>query len=167
MTSSSSLNTQEAINLNVGPSAMPEVWRPYFLSPNGPITVTDSLILNGVTVTAVAAGLCTPGDGKVLARRTDPQIINDSMAFTIQCVASVSNMGQHLYVRNHEVKALCSQVTILQRLLKENKKKVGEFKEENKRLKKLVDSISLKVSIPINWLINNTYVILMITIILK
>uniref|UniRef100_A0A2N9FB94 Uncharacterized protein n=1 Tax=Fagus sylvatica TaxID=28930 RepID=A0A2N9FB94_FAGSY len=42
--------------------------------------------------------------------------------------------------RNHEVRALRSQVTILQRLLKENKKKVGEFKEENKRLKKLVDS---------------------------
>jgi uncharacterized membrane-anchored protein YhcB (DUF1043 family) len=49
-------------------------------------------------------------------------------------------MGQRLHVRNHEVRALRSQVTILQRLLKENKKKVGEFKEENKRLKKLVDS---------------------------
>jgi chromosome segregation ATPase len=62
------------------------------------------------------------------------------MSLTIQCVASVSNMGQRLHVRNHEVQALRSQVTILQRLLKENKKKVGEFKEENKRLKKLVDS---------------------------
>jgi hypothetical protein len=35
---------------------------------------------------------------------------------------------------------LHSQVTILQRLLKNNKKKVGEFKEENKGLKNLVDS---------------------------
>jgi archaellum component FlaC len=49
-------------------------------------------------------------------------------------------MGRRLHVRNHEVRALRSQVTILQRLLQENKKKVGEFKEENKRLKKLVDS---------------------------
>uniref|UniRef100_A0A2N9IY46 Uncharacterized protein n=1 Tax=Fagus sylvatica TaxID=28930 RepID=A0A2N9IY46_FAGSY len=49
-------------------------------------------------------------------------------------------MGRCLHVSNHEVKALCSQVTILQRLLKENKKKVGEVKEENKRLKMLVDS---------------------------
>jgi hypothetical protein len=97
-------------------------------------------MLNGVTATAVAAGLCTLEDGKVLARRTDPQIINDSMALTIQCVASVSNMGCRLHVRNHEVKALRSQVTILQRLLKESKKKVGEVKEENKRLKALVDS---------------------------
>uniref|UniRef100_A0A2N9IIA2 Uncharacterized protein n=1 Tax=Fagus sylvatica TaxID=28930 RepID=A0A2N9IIA2_FAGSY len=120
MTSSSSLNTQEAINLNVAPSAMPEVLRPYFLSPNSPVTVTDSVIINGVIAIAVAVGLCTPEDGK--------------------CVASISNMGRRLHVRNHEVRALRSQVTILQRLLKENKKKVGEFKEENKRLKKLVDS---------------------------
>ena len=62
------------------------------------------------------------------------------MALTIQCVVSVSNMGRHLHVRNHEVQALRSQVTILQRLLKDNKKKVGELKEENKKLKKLVDS---------------------------
>uniref|UniRef100_A0A2N9G9Z4 Uncharacterized protein n=1 Tax=Fagus sylvatica TaxID=28930 RepID=A0A2N9G9Z4_FAGSY len=101
MASSSSLNTQEAINLNDvpsvmhAPSSMPKVWRLYFLSPNGLVTVTDSVILNGVTATAVAAGLCTPEGWKV---------------------------------------------TILQRLLKENKKKVGEFKEENKRLKNLVDS---------------------------
>jgi gas vesicle protein len=97
-------------------------------------------MLNGVTATAVAAGLCTPEDGKVLVGRTDPQIINDSIALTIQCVASVSNIGRRLHVRNHEVRALRSQVTILQRLLKENKKRIREFKEENNRLKKLVDS---------------------------
>ena len=146
MVSSSSLNTQEEIDLNDAlsvmqvPTVMPEVWRPYFLSPNGLVSITDSVMLNGVTATAVAAGLCTPKDGKVLAGRTDPQIINDLMALTIQCVASVSNMGRRLHVRNHEVRVLRSQVTILQRLLKESKKKVGEVKEENKRLKMLVDS---------------------------
>jgi hypothetical protein len=140
MASSSSQNNHDAINLNAVPSAAPEVWRPYFLSPNGPVTVTDSVMLSGTTATAVAAGLLTPEDGRVLAERTDPQTINDSMALTIQCVASVSNMGRRLHVRNHEVRALRSQVTILQRLLKDNKKKVGELKEENKGLKKLVDS---------------------------
>jgi hypothetical protein len=146
MASSSSLSTQEGIDLNDTPSVMqvptaiPEVWRPYFLSPNGPVSVTDSVMLNGVTATAVAADLCTPEDAKVLAGRTDPQIINDSMTLTIQCVASVSNMGRRLHVRNHEVRALRSQVTILQKLLKESKKKVGEVKDENKRLKVLVDS---------------------------
>jgi uncharacterized membrane-anchored protein YhcB (DUF1043 family) len=49
-------------------------------------------------------------------------------------------MGHRLHVRSHEVRALQFQVTILQRLLKESKKKVGEVKEENKKLKLLVDS---------------------------
>ena len=44
-----------------------------------------------------------------------------------------------MHVRNHEIRALRSQVTILQQLLKDNKKKLGELKKENKRLKKLVD----------------------------
>ena len=90
------------------PSAAPEAWRPYFLSPNDPVTVIDSVMLSGTTATIVVAGLLTPKDGRVLARRTDPQTINDSMALTIQCVASVSNMGRRLHVRNHEVRALRS-----------------------------------------------------------
>uniref|UniRef100_A0A2N9HLQ8 Uncharacterized protein n=1 Tax=Fagus sylvatica TaxID=28930 RepID=A0A2N9HLQ8_FAGSY len=118
MAFSSSQNNHDAINLNVVPSAAPEVWRPYFLSPNGFVTVIDSVMLSGITVTAVAAGLLTPEDERVLAGRTDPQTINDSMTLTIQCVASVSNMGRRLHVRNHEVRVLRSQVTILQRLLK-------------------------------------------------
>ena len=140
MASSSSQNNHNAINLNAMPSVVLEVWRPYFLSPNGPVTVIDSMMLSGTTTTTVAAGLLTLEDGRVLAERIDPQTINDSMALTIQCVAFVSNMGRCLHVRNHEVRALRSQVTILQRLLKDNKKKVGELKEENKGLKKLVNS---------------------------
>uniref|UniRef100_A0A2N9EZE9 FAD-binding domain-containing protein n=1 Tax=Fagus sylvatica TaxID=28930 RepID=A0A2N9EZE9_FAGSY len=140
MTSSFSQNNHDAINLNVVPSAAPEVWRPYFLSLNSPVTVTYSVMLSGTTATVVAAGLLIPEDGRILVGRIDPQTINGSMALIIQCVASVSNMGRRLHVRNHEVRALRSQVTILQRLLKDNKKKVGELKEENKRLKKLVDS---------------------------
>uniref|UniRef100_A0A2N9H5R1 Uncharacterized protein n=1 Tax=Fagus sylvatica TaxID=28930 RepID=A0A2N9H5R1_FAGSY len=154
MASSSSQNNYDAINLNVVPSATPEVWRPYFLSPNNPVTGTDSVMLSGTTTTAtaVAAGLFSPEDGRVLVERTvslkvdiwvtrtNPQTINDSMALIIQCVASVSNMGRRLHVRNHEVRVLHSQVTILQWLLKDNKKKVVELKEENKELKKLVDS---------------------------
>ena len=140
MASSFSQNNHDVINLNAMPSAAPEVWRPYFLSPNGPVMVTNSVMLSGTTATAVAAGIFTPEDGRVLVRRTDPQTINDSMTLTIQCVASVSNMGWRLHVRNHEVRVLRSQVTILQQFLKDNEKKVGQLKEENKWLKKLVDS---------------------------
>ena len=139
MASSSSQNNHDAINLNVVLSAVPEVWRPYFLSLNGLVTVTNSVILSDTTTTAVATGFLTPEDGRILTERTDPQTINNLMALTIQCVAFVSNMRWLLHVRNHEVRALHSQVTILQQLLKDNKKKVGELKEENKWLKKLVD----------------------------
>ena len=72
MTFSSSQNNYDAINLNVAPSAAPEVWHPYFLSPNGPITVTDFVMLSGTTATAVAAGLFTLEDGRVLAEMIDP-----------------------------------------------------------------------------------------------
>ena len=108
MASSSSQNNYDAIDPNAAPSAALDVWRPYFLSLNGPITVTDSVMLSGITATAVVAGLFIPEDGRVLAERTDPQTINDSMALTIQCVASVSNMGRRLHVRNHEVRTLHS-----------------------------------------------------------
>jgi hypothetical protein len=36
------------------------------------------------------------------------QTINDSMTLTIQCVASVFNMGRRLHVINHEARALRS-----------------------------------------------------------
>jgi hypothetical protein len=78
MASSSSQNNYDAIDLNVAPSAVPEVWRPYFLSPNGPVTITDSMMLSGTTATAVTVGLFTLEDERVLAERTDPQTINDS-----------------------------------------------------------------------------------------
>ena len=140
MASSSSQNNYNAFNLNAVPSAEPEVWRPYFLSPNGPVTVIYSMKLSGTIAIVVAAGLLTPEDERVLAGRTDPQTINDSMALNIQCVDSVSNIGRCLHVRNHEVRALRSQVTILQRLLKNNKKKLLELKQENKGLENLMDS---------------------------
>ena len=83
MTSSSSQNNHNAINLNDVPNAAPEVWRPYFLSPNSPVTIIDFVMLSGTTKTAVATVLLTPEDGRVLAGRTDLQTINDSMALTI------------------------------------------------------------------------------------
>uniref|UniRef100_A0A2N9HSV8 Uncharacterized protein n=1 Tax=Fagus sylvatica TaxID=28930 RepID=A0A2N9HSV8_FAGSY len=104
MASSSSQNKPETINLNDTPSVMPEVWRPYFLSINGPVSVTDSVMLNG------------------------------DDCHRSSCRSLYSRRMQ----RNLEVKALRSQVTILQRLLKESKKKSrggqgGEQKAEGAR----------------------------------
>jgi hypothetical protein len=83
MASSSSQKNYDTINLNAAPSAAPGVWHPYFISPNGPVTITDSVMLSGTTATAVAAGLFTSKDGRALTERTNPQIINDSMTLTI------------------------------------------------------------------------------------
>ena len=63
MALSFSQNNHNAFNLNVVPSIEPKVWRPYFLSPNGPVTVIDSVMLSGTTATAVAVGLLTLEDG--------------------------------------------------------------------------------------------------------
>ena len=65
MASSSSQNNNYAINLNVVPSTAPEVWRPYFLSPNGPVTVINSMMLSGPIVKTVAVDLLTLEDGRV------------------------------------------------------------------------------------------------------
>ena len=83
MASSSSQNNHDAINLNTVPSTALKVWRPYFLSSNGPVTVTNFMMLSGTTATTVAAGLLTLEDGRILAESIDPQTINDSMALTI------------------------------------------------------------------------------------
>ena len=81
------------------PNAQPEVWHhPSFQSQNGSITVNDSVMMNDTTTTVVAVGIINPQDEMLLADRTDTQAINDLLAFTIQCAASVSNMGRRLFV---------------------------------------------------------------------
>ena len=90
----SSTSSQNNFDLNVVPNAHPEVWHhPSFQSQNGSIIVNDSVMMNDTTTTVVAVGIINPRDEMLLANRTDAQAINDSLAFTIQCAASVSNMG--------------------------------------------------------------------------
>ena len=60
------------INLNVVPSVALEVWHPYFLFPNGLVTIIDSVMLSDTTATAGVAGLLTLEDGRILAERTEP-----------------------------------------------------------------------------------------------
>ena len=119
----SSTSSQNNFDLNVVPNAQPEVWHPSFQSQNGPITVNDSVMMSNITATAVAVGIINPRDEMLLADRTDAQAINDSLAFTIQCAAFVSNMGRRLHVRGREVRALSTQVSILKLLFKDSKRK--------------------------------------------
>jgi hypothetical protein len=90
MASSSSQNN---LDLNVVPEVQPEIWRPSFLSQKGPLMTNDSVMLDDAIAASVANGIITPRDEKLLADRSDAQAINDSMAFSIQSAASVTNMA--------------------------------------------------------------------------
>ena len=100
-----SSSSQNNFDLNVVPDAQPEIWSPSFILQNE----------------------------KLLANRTDAEVINDSMAFGIQDASSISNMARRLHVRGNEVQALKVQVLKLQQ-------KNKGLQRENKELKKLVDS---------------------------
>jgi uncharacterized protein YpuA (DUF1002 family) len=62
--------------------------------------------------------------------RSDTEAINDSMEFSIQ----------GLHVRGNEVQALRTQVLILQQLFIDFRRRNRGLQQENKELKKIVDS---------------------------
>lgn len=136
----SSSSSQNNIDLNVVPDVPPEIWRPSFLSQKGPLMTNDSVMLDDAIAASVAKGIITPRDEKLLADRTDAEAINDSMAFSIQGASSVSNMARRLHVRGNEVQVLRNQVLILQRLFIDFRRKNSSLQQENKELKKLVNS---------------------------
>ena len=130
MASSSSQNNFDP---NVVPNVQPEIWHPSFLSQKGPLMTNGSVMLDDDIAASVAKGIITLLDEKLLANRTDVEAINDSMALSIQCASSVSNMARRLHVRGNEVQELRTQVLSLQR-------RNRSLQQENKELKKLVDS---------------------------
>jgi hypothetical protein len=83
-----------------------------FVFDNCLITIHDSVILNNSIAMAVAKGLVTPRDQRLLADRSDANAVNNSFAFSIQGVASVSDMARHLSVKNEEMKILGNQIGV-------------------------------------------------------
>jgi hypothetical protein len=98
------------------------------------------VMLDDAIAASVAKGIITPRDEKLLADKSDAEAINDSMAFSIQDAASVSNMARRLHVRGNEVQALRIQVLILQRLFMDFRRRNRGLQQENRELKKIVDS---------------------------
>jgi hypothetical protein len=137
MASSSSQNN---FDLNAVPGVPPAIWRPLFLSQKGPLMTNDSVMLDDAVAASVAQGIMTPRDEKLLADRTDAQAINDSLAFSIQGASSVSNMARRLQVRGNEIQALKAQILTLQRMYMGFRRRNRVLQQENKRLKKVVDS---------------------------
>ncbi|CAN6725374.1 unnamed protein product [Malus baccata var. baccata] len=124
-------------DLNRGEEAAPpspdNIWRPSFISPTGLLTVGDSVMKNDMTVAVVARNLVTPRDNRLLARRSDELAVKESLALSVQCAGSVSNMAQRLYARTRHVESLVAEIQSL-------KQEIKGLKHENKELHKLAHS---------------------------
>ncbi|KAM1121766.1 hypothetical protein ACFX19_003458 [Malus domestica] len=121
-------------DLNLGEeAAMPSpdnIWRSSFISPTGPLTVGDSMMKNDMTAAVVARNLVTPKDNRLLSKRSDELAVKDSLALSVQCAGSVSNMAQRLFARTRQVESLAAKVMSL-------KQEIRRLKHENKQLHKL------------------------------
>ncbi|KAM1944091.1 hypothetical protein ACFX15_012347 [Malus domestica] len=84
-------------DLNLGEEvaapSLDNIWRPSFLSLTGPLTVGDSVMKNDMTVAVVAKNILTPKDNILLSKRSDELAVKDSLALSVQCAGSVSNMA--------------------------------------------------------------------------
>ncbi|KAM1863321.1 hypothetical protein ACFX14_003684 [Malus domestica] len=121
-------------DLNLGEevvlSSPDNIWRPSFISPTGPLTVGDSVMKNDMTAAMVAHNLVTPKDNRLLSRRSDELAVKESLALSVQCAGSVSNMAQRLFARTRQVESLAAEVMSL-------KQEIRKLKHENKQLHKL------------------------------
>ncbi|KAM2413478.1 hypothetical protein ACFX1X_000086 [Malus domestica] len=121
-------------DLNLGEEAVPpspdNIWRPSFISRTGPLTVGDSVMKNDMTAVVVARNFVTPKDNRLLSRRSDELAVKESLALSVQCAGSVSNMAQRLFARTRQVESLSAEVMSL-------KQEIRGLKHENKQLHKL------------------------------
>ncbi|KAM2546547.1 hypothetical protein TB1_017957 [Malus domestica] len=105
------------LNLNVGEdidmSSPDNIWHLSFLSPNGPLTVENSMMKNDTTASMVARNLLTQRDSKILSKRSDELAVHDSLALSVQCAGLVLNMGQRLLAQSRQVESLMAQVASL------------------------------------------------------
>ncbi|KAM1397150.1 hypothetical protein ACFX2I_014759 [Malus domestica] len=85
------------------------IWRPSFVSHTGPLTVGDSVMKNDMTAAVVARNLLTPKDNRLLFKRSDELAVKDSLALSVQCAGSVSNMAQRLFARTRQVESLAAE----------------------------------------------------------
>ncbi|KAM2458093.1 hypothetical protein ACFX1W_006923 [Malus domestica] len=122
-------------DLNLGEEAVSpspdNIWRPSFISLTGSFTVGESMMKNDMTAAVVARNLVTPKDNRLLAEQSDELAIKDSLALSVQCAGSVSNMAQRLFARTRQVESLAAEVMSL-------KQEIRGLKHENKQLYKLV-----------------------------
>ncbi|KAM1204251.1 hypothetical protein TB2_019725 [Malus domestica] len=64
---------------------------------------------NDMTAAMVARNLLTPKDNRLLSKRSNELAVKDSLALSVQCAGSVSNMAQRLFARTHQVESLAAE----------------------------------------------------------
>ncbi|KAM1677048.1 hypothetical protein FF1_037263 [Malus domestica] len=106
------------------------IWHLSFLSPTGPLTVRDSVMNNDMTAAVVARNLLNSKDNRLFSKRSDELVVKDSLALSVQCAGSVSNMTQCLFDRTRQVDLLAAEVISL-------KQEIRGLKHENKQLHRL------------------------------
>ncbi|KAM1743313.1 hypothetical protein ACFX12_013214 [Malus domestica] len=103
---------------------------------------------DATTATIVARNLITLRDNRILSRRSDELAVQDSQALSVQCTNSVSNMGQRLLVRTHQVELLTVEVAALNQ-------EIRQLKRENKELHVLANSYSLGMKRKLDQLLDS------------
>ncbi|KAM2897204.1 hypothetical protein COP2_006875 [Malus domestica] len=109
------------------PPSPDNIWRPSFISLTGLVTVGDSVMKNDMTTAVVARNIVTLKDIRLLSRRSDDLAVKESLALSVQCAGSVSNLAQRLFARTRQVESLVAEVMSL-------KQEIKGLKQENKQL---------------------------------
>ncbi|CAN6723504.1 unnamed protein product [Malus baccata var. baccata] len=129
-------------DLNLGEEAVPpspdNIWRPSFISPTGPFIVVDSVMKNDMIAAVVARNLVTPKDNRLLAKRFNELAVKDSLALSVQCAGSMSNMAQRLFARTRQVESLVAEVMSL-------KQEIRGLKHKNKQLHRLAHNYAINM----------------------
>ncbi|KAM2636240.1 hypothetical protein EV1_020892 [Malus domestica] len=128
--------------------AMPSqdnIWHPSFLSPTGHLTVGDSVMKNDMIAAVVVRNLFTPKDNILLSKRSDELAVKDSLALSVQCASSVSNMAQRIFARTRQVESLAAEVISL-------KQDIRGLKHENKQLHRLAHDYDTNMKRKLNQL---------------
>ncbi|KAL6276666.1 hypothetical protein ACE6H2_020267 [Prunus campanulata] len=109
-------------------------------------------MMNDLTAVTIARNFLIPMDDMLLSWRSEEEAIDDSLAFSIQSAAYVSNMASRLRARANEIQELNTENSSLQRKLHESQQEVEKLKEENNALLKLVSSYSADTQTRLNML---------------
>ncbi|KAM1299056.1 hypothetical protein ACFX2F_025794 [Malus domestica] len=133
---------------NTGEPHQDNIWRPSFLSSNDPLTIGDSVMKNDLTATVVARNLLTPMDNRIFSNRSDEAFVQDSLALSIQCAGSISNMGQRLLAQTCQVESLMAEVASL-------KQEIRGLKHQNRVLHMLANNYSTSMKRKLDQLLES------------